>query len=91
MQWGNTYRAVHTQAWQESVRVLKPNGTFLLNISDHIRAGNLIPVSRWHCETLQACGLSLIETYQVATPRNRQGANGNKRAACEYIFVFQKL
>lgn len=90
MQWGNLYRSVHAQAWQEAARVLKSGGTFLLNISDHIRAGKLIPVSRWHCETLQANDLVLLETHTVTTPRNRQGENGDKRAACEYIFVFQK-
>mgnify|MGYP000212145934 CR=1 FL=1 len=91
IQWGPRYRILHRTAWDEAARVLKPRGLFVLNISNHIRDGREINVAAWHCETLKSLGLHLQTTHTIPTPRNRYGANGEKRAPCEYIFVFQKL
>lgn len=90
MQWGEKYRAFHTEAWAESMRVLKTGGVFVLNISDHIRAGKRIRVSAWHIQTLRHLGLRLIKTYAIKTPRNRMGENYNARVSCEYVCVFEK-
>ncbi len=91
LQWGNAYRLLHRTAWDEAIRVLKPRGIFLLNISDHIRDGERIPVAQWHYDTLKSLSLRHIATHDIATPRNRYGANHDKRVPCEFIYVFQKV
>lgn len=90
MQWGERYRQFHVQAWDEVRRVLEPGGTFVLNISDHIRAGERVYVSTWHVGGLLKQGFECLEALEVETPRNRQGKNYEARVACEYIFVFRK-
>jgi len=89
-QWGETYRELHREIWSECVRVLRPGGRFVLNVSDHIRGGKTMPVSRWHLETLQGLGLSVEETVAVPTPRNRHGANSGLRVDCEWVFALRK-
>jgi len=90
MLWGESYRATHRAIWRECLRVLKPRGLFILNISDHICAGKRVYVSKWHLDTLRALGLELERTHAVKTPRLRFGANWEKRCACEYVFVMRK-
>lgn len=90
MQWGEVYRVTHFIVWKECRRVLRPGGRFVLNISDHIRNKQVVPVSDWHKRTLIALGFEYHDelSYQVPTPRQRQGANGNLRVEYENIFVF---
>jgi DNA modification methylase len=90
LQWGKKYRQAHVEIWQECIRVLKPNGIFILNISDHIRKGEVIPVSNWHKETLVKMGLKHIDTILVETKRMRFGANSHLRVDYENVFVFRK-
>lgn len=89
MQWGEVYRRCHVEAWQECLRVLKPKGVLLLNISDHIRDGVRQYVSRWHLVTLQTLGFRFRRAHVCKTPRNRFGANSELRTAAEYIFVME--
>ncbi len=88
MQWGEKYKTKHTAIWKEVKRILKPKGVLILNISDHIRKGEIINVSDWHKETLLNLGFSLVKEIKVETPRLRYGENGIKRVEYEYIFVF---
>lgn len=91
LQWGPAYRHFHSRAWEESVRVLKYGGRFLLNISDHIRGGYRQPVSAWHINRLTFyCGLALIDIVHVGTPRLRQGSNSKARVDGEFVVVLQK-
>jgi SAM-dependent methyltransferase len=90
LQWGESYRAFHVEAWQEVWRVLRPGGRFVLNISDHIRKGKAVPVSRFHKLLLLNLGFQLVDAYEVKTPRQRHGQNGNLRVECEWVFVFDK-
>lgn len=90
MQWGAEYKRIHEQAWSESIRVLKPGGLFILNISDHIRAGQRVYVSKWHFDVLRGMGLRLMDTRLIKTPRLTRGANSQVRTAGEYIFVMVK-
>jgi SAM-dependent methyltransferase len=90
MQWGHAYRETHRAIWAEAVRVLKPGGRLVLNVSDHIRAGKVVPVSQWHVDTLRALGLSLVAVHTIPTRRQRHGANGAARTAGEFVFVFIK-
>lgn len=90
MQWGENYKNLHTLAWVECKRVLKPGGIFILNISNHIRAGKEIDVTRWHLKEIKAIGFYLLEQYHVKTRRNKNGANYKNRVNYESVLVFKK-
>jgi len=89
MQWGEKYRNLHINVWNECKRVLKANGIFILNISDHIRNGKQINVSEWHVNILREIGFGLLEIIKVKTPRQRMGKNSKLRVEYEYVFVFK--
>lgn len=91
IQWGEEYRKLHIAVWKECKRVLKRDGLFILNISDHIRAGKQIAVSEWHVETLENIGFELLKEHKVKTPRQRMGENSKLRVDCEYVFVFLNI
>jgi len=90
MQWGEAYRQMHLLAWAEAWRVLKPGGVFVLNISDHIRKGEVVRVSDWHLRTLARHGFERGNRVKVRTPRQRHGANGNLRVAHEIVATLRK-
>lgn len=91
LQFGAAYRERHAQAWGEVTRVLKRGGLFLLNVSDHIRDGRRVYVSKWHLDTLRGMGLTFQVCHPVKTPRLRCGANWQARCAVEYVFVLAKI
>lgn len=90
MQWGCAYRALHREAWDECVRVLRPGGTFVLNISDHYRADTRQRVTAWHVGALLERELDLLAVERVPTQRMRFGANRSKRCDYESVVVFTK-
>jgi len=90
MQWGLDYRIKHTIIYRECVRVLKPGGIFILNVSDHIRRGQVVSVTDWHKVRLMELGLGLLSDRTVETPRMRYGANGGARIKGERLMVFEK-
>lgn len=90
MQWGEKYRKLHLKAWQECFRVLKKSGIFVLNISDHIRSGQVIAVTDWHITTLIEVGFIKREHVKVKTKRQRFGQNSSLRVDYESVVVFDK-
>ena len=90
MQWGAAYRHKHLAIYRECLRVLKPGGLFVLNVSDHIRGGRRVYVSKWHLDALRGLGMRLRGCHAIKTPRNRFGANARARCAAEYVFVLVK-
>lgn len=90
LQWGPKYREFHEAAWAEAVRVLRPGGLFVLNCSDHIRAGEMQHVTRWHWKTLRGLGLETAAAKTVPTPRMRYGANGSSRVPFEWVIALRK-
>lgn len=89
MQWGRGYRDLHTQAWEEAWRVLRPGGRFVLNIKDHDRNFTRQYVSAWHVSTLFAHGFELVWFDQLDTGGLRQGDNSDDRYP-EQIFILDK-
>jgi hypothetical protein len=89
MQWGTNYKNKHIEIYKECLRVLCKNGLFIINISDHIRKGELINVSEWHKETLINIGFIFIEEIKCETKRMKYGKNSELRAKYEYIYVFK--
>lgn len=88
MQWGDTYRDKYTHIWQELRRVLCDGAVFILNIKDHIRKGEVIPVTAWHIATLESLGFEMVEHQHIDVPSNRMGENGEKRIPYESIVTF---
>ena len=91
LQWGAAYGDFHRLAWAEAVRVLRPEGVFILNIKDHIRLGEIQPVSGFHINTLMELGLQLTHVVPVPTPSTRHGANGELRidgeVLCRFVLI----
>lgn len=90
LQWGPKYRTLHTAAWAEARRVLKPGGMFFLNISDHYRQFKLQGVDLWHAAALGRLGFEWVAAQPIDTQRSRNGANSELRDACEWILVFRR-
>lgn len=90
MQWGDKYRDTMHRALAEVYRVLVPGGMFLLNISDHVRAGVLQRVPEWYSEAVRAIGFIPVDVLSVGTPRMRMGANSDLRAESEFLLVYRK-
>ena len=89
LQWGEKYRQFHRQAWAEARRVLRAGGLFVLNCKDHVRAGQVQPVTEWHIDELQRQGFALVDRVQVACPGQRHGANGHLRIDFETVAVLR--
>jgi len=89
IQWGDRYRRLHVDAWTEVARVLRPGGTLVLNISDHVRNGVIQHVTDWHIETLELLGFGVVAHHRVPTPRLRFGQNAGARVAHESVVLFR--
>lgn len=89
MQWGEKYRTLHRNVYKECRRVLRHEGLFILNISNHIRKGMEVDVTMWHKQMLKRLDFELIDKFEIPTPRHRYGANYKKRVAFESILVFK--
>jgi DNA modification methylase len=90
LQWGPKYRAFHERAWAEARRVLKPGAPFLVNIKDHVRAGQVVPVAQWHVDALTSLGFTLVAEEQVETPGLRYRANSAATVDHELVLVFTR-
>lgn len=72
MQWGDEYRRLHSRVWREAVKVLAPDGVFVLNVKNHVRGGEVQRVAEWHIRELLSLGLTLeaidvVHTYGMTT------------------------
>jgi SAM-dependent methyltransferase len=86
MHWGPEYRTFRARAWASVVRVLRPGGRFVLNISDHIRNRQRQRVTDWHVETLTKLGMREIDRIDIPTRRLRYGdkRRGARRARARH-------
>jgi hypothetical protein len=89
LHWGFGYKKFHVEAWTEAVRVLRPGGLFLLNVSDHVRKREVVPVSAWHCDVMKYLGGKCFARRDVETRRLRKGQNHAARVDCEHVFAFR--
>jgi DNA modification methylase len=89
LQWGPKYREFHEKVWAECIRVLKPNGTFILNISNHIRKGEEIDVTDWQVRTIQQY-IPIKDVRTVGTIRYKEGSNSSLRPDHESVVRFLK-
>lgn len=86
LQWGSKYREFHRLAWIECSRV--PSRVFIIDIKDHIRGGEVQPVSEWHRTTMESLGWVLREHVKVRVKGHRHGENWEKRLDHHNIFLF---
>ena len=56
MQWGEKYKKIHENVYEECFRVLVSNGLMIVNVSNHIRNHQEIDVVKFHKETLVKIG-----------------------------------
>lgn len=91
MQWGPEYRAFHEFAWAEAVRVLRPGGTFTINIKNHVRDGVEQRVAEWHISTLMLQhDLEMVALDVIPTKGLMAGANAGTRTGHEFVVTFRK-
>lgn len=88
MQWGPAYWHMHWSAWVEARRVLRPGGLMALNISNHYRGKELMPVVGWHRARLQELGFVYRGSVEIETRRMRHGANHDARDESEHLLTF---
>ena len=91
LQWGPKYRTFHELAWQEVTRVTKLGGTLILNTSDHIRKGELQPVTNWHQKYFQTHNWNIKDSTDLITSRYRRGQNGEIRPATETLTTLVRV
>lgn len=89
LNWGPKYRDFHTRAWKEARRVLAPGGTFVLNIKDHIRAGQRVTATAWHVDCLTLLGFSILKHQRIDCPGVRMGRNSELRVPYESVIEFR--
>jgi SAM-dependent methyltransferase len=88
--WGDEYEAFHVKAWKEAVRVLKPNGRFILNIKDHIRDGIWQDVAAWHVTTIMGLGFTMGAIRPIGTKGMPSGSNADVRSDAELVIAFDR-
>jgi SAM-dependent methyltransferase len=90
LQWGRAYRDLHKRILAEMVRVTKPGGLIVVNVSDHIRGGERMHVADWWRQSMVDAGLRGEFIVDVPTQRMGFGANRSVRVECEHIIVTRK-
>lgn len=89
LQWGAAYRELHLAVWNECARVLKPGALLVLNMKDHIRAGERMCVTDWHVDALLSAGFEFVTERRVVCPGQREGANSVARVPYESVIKFR--
>jgi hypothetical protein len=87
LQWGPLYRQLHETAINEMMRVAHIDSLIVVNMSNHIRSGEIQLVVEWWVERFINRGVTLIEVSPVETPRYQHGANYEARVESEHLIV----
>lgn len=87
LQWGQDYRDLHEQVWNQCLAVLKPGGLLFVNVSNHIRNGTEQPVVEWHINCLIGLGCFIDSVDKVTTRRMRFGSNRHARIEGERLVI----
>ena len=91
VRWGSRYRQLHELVLSEMVRVTRPGGLVIVNISDFIEKGEVVPVVDWYRSTLtQWLTLPIERDIEISTPRMRKGQNWQARVDVEHVIVCRR-
>lgn len=90
LQWGESYRDFHREAWQRVWDVLAPGGWFVLNLKDHVRDGEVQPVTGWHRAMARKIGFVEVDEIRVPVKGMRFGANHRARVEHETVTLWRK-
>jgi SAM-dependent methyltransferase len=90
MQWNGAYRSWSKLVLAEMIRVVRPGGIVVINISNHIRNKEEQPVSEFWLATMVLMGLHFEKAIPVVTPRMRFGENHQARVDTEWVFVTRR-
>lgn len=90
VQWGPEFRGLHGRALARMAHYLKPGGLVMLNLSNHIRGRQVVPVVEWHLHALVRLGFLVQEVREVGTRRYGHGANREARVDAEHLLMFRK-
>jgi len=89
MQWGDQYTKTMTSILIQCKRVCRSEGLIIINVSDHIRNREIIPVVQWYRDAMHDLGYKLLDDIKIETQRMRFGANHKLRVDFEHILVFR--
>ena len=84
------YEDLHSKIWKVCVDALKNNGIFILNCKDFISLGSVMEVTKWHIETLEGYGMSVVKSIRVPSRGMRFGSNSQQRIDYENVICLQK-
>ena len=95
MQWGegnqgNAYRQLHSEAWAEAHRVLRPGGLAVINTKDHVRGGVVQQVTAWHAAELGRQGFVVQGVRAIPARGMRHGANASSRVDNEQLLIARR-
>lgn len=89
LHFGPEYQALMHDIYVECKRVLRQGGLLILNVSDFIRAGDVVPVVEWHVDDLLALGFQVEYRERITTRRMKFGANHKLRVDYEEVIGFR--
>ena len=84
MQWGSAYRDFHDRVWSQVAVVTK---TMVLHLKDHIRKGEVVPVTQWHLDNLAGHGFEVKTEIRINTRGHGFGENAAVRVAYESMIL----
>lgn len=89
VQWGQEYRTMHEDHIAALLHCIPPGeaGLVVVNMKNHVRAGNEQLVVEWWLNMLLVRGCRLLEVTRVETPGMGFGQNSDLRAECEFLIV----
>lgn len=91
MQFGEAYKDKHIRIFKNLRHCIIDYGLLIVNVSDFIRNGERVQVVSWWKDMLTNVGFEYFGELKVPTPRNRFGANADKRVDYENILLFTKI
>jgi hypothetical protein len=90
MQFGQDYRNLHLEVWEQCRLVCRPDAIAVVNVSNHIRKGEEIDVVGWHRQALELTGWTVVDQVSISTPRLRHGQNHEKRVLSEELLICRR-
>jgi len=90
MHFGDEYQKTMRDIFIECKRVLTMRGAIILNVSDFIKNGQVVPVVQFYLDLLHDLGYHVSRDVPVPTQRMKFGANGKLRVDHERVILFTR-